>query len=125
MAREASNLFMCLMGMGTVFVGLVCIVLICRVLGMTIQRAQRHRATASVPSDASKPDSELALDTIALMVDIEPVSVVTAELKEESLTNIRQQLIAAISTAIAEDLGTDVSGIRVLSFKQIYERDTP
>lgn len=31
----------------------------------------------------------------------------------------RQELIAAVSVALAEELGTDVSGIRILSFKKI------
>ena len=31
----------------------------------------------------------------------------------------RGEIIAAVSAAIAEELGTDVSGIRILSFKKI------
>ena len=31
----------------------------------------------------------------------------------------RQELIAAVSVALAEELGTDVAGIRILSFKKI------
>ena len=31
----------------------------------------------------------------------------------------RQQIIAAVSAAVAEELGTDVSAIRILSFKKI------
>ena len=31
----------------------------------------------------------------------------------------RQELIAAVSVALAEELGTDVTGIRILSFQKI------
>ncbi len=31
----------------------------------------------------------------------------------------RQELIAAVSAALAEELGTDVSGIRILSFRKV------
>ena len=31
----------------------------------------------------------------------------------------RQEIIAAVSAALAEELGTDVSAIRILSFKKI------
>ena len=31
----------------------------------------------------------------------------------------RQEMIAAISAALAEELGTDISGIRILSVKQL------
>ena len=34
-------------------------------------------------------------------------------------TNDRQAVIAAVSAAIAEDLGTDISGIRIRSFKRV------
>ena len=31
----------------------------------------------------------------------------------------RQEIIAAVSAAVAEDMGTDISGIRILSFKKL------
>ena len=31
----------------------------------------------------------------------------------------QQELIAAVSAAIAEDLGTDITGIRILSIKKV------
>ena len=36
----------------------------------------------------------------------------------EAIPN-RQELIAAVSAALAEELGTDVTGIRILSFKKV------
>jgi len=115
MAREVSNLFMCLMGMGTVFVGLICIVLICRVLGMAVQGAQRRRLTVLEPVGALELDIVFAPVVSAPSVVMKSAPAVSEEPEMEN----RQQLIAAISVAIAEEMGTDVSGIRVMSFKQI------
>jgi len=110
MAREVSNVFMCLMGMGTVFVGLICIVIICWILGVAVRGAQRCRAPASVPAGNSA--------FTALAVSEESVPYIEVESEEPAIGDL-QQLVAAISTAIAEDLGSDVSGISVLSFKKI------
>ena len=43
----------------------------------------------------------------------------TANRTDESVITNRQEIIAAVSAAIAADMGTDVSGIRILSFKRI------
>ena len=127
MAREVSNLFMCLMGMGTVFVGLICIVLICRVLGMAVQGAQRRRATISEPADAPVPDNGFT-PGITLSAAVtgsdpayagEPDEHEEPEEYEEPAIENHRQLIVAISVVLAEELDTDVSSIRILSFKQI------
>ena len=34
-------------------------------------------------------------------------------------TENRQEIIAAVSAALAEEMGTDISAIRILSFKKI------
>ena len=79
---EVSNLFVCLMGMGVTFFGLICLILLTMIMGRLVQAAP-----APIPA---------AKDT----------------------TN-RQELIAAISAALAEELGTDVSAIRILSFRKV------
>ena len=88
---DVSNSFVILMGIGTVFFGLICIV----VLSYVMSALCRGKANAPV-----------AAATTAV-----PAAV-------ESIPN-RQAMIAAISAAIAEDLGTDLSGIRILSVKKI------
>ena len=93
---EYSNLFVCLMGMGTVFVGLVCIVVlvigmsaICRKLG----HIEEAITPAAAPAAAAPVVSQPAANQGALM--------------------------AAIAAAIAEDMGTDVSAIRIVSIKKV------
>ena len=90
---EVSNLFVVLMGVGTVFFGLICIIVlstamsaICRSMGGT-NAAQ----PAAVPVPAARNDA---------------------------IPN-RQAMIAAIAAAIAEEEGTDLAGIRILSVKKM------
>ena len=88
---EYSNLFVCLMGMGTVFVGLVCIVVL--VIGMSaICRKLGHIEVAIAPV-AAPVVPQVAADKAALL--------------------------AAIAAAIAEDMGTDVSAVRIVSIKKV------
>lgn len=86
---EYSNLFVCLMGLGTVFVGLVCIILLVTLMSLVC------RSTSDKPAPAPAA----------------PVSAPKAGTSPE--------LIAAVSAAIAEEMGTDISAIRIISMKQI------
>ena len=84
---DYSNLFVCLMGIGTVFVGLVCIILLVTLMSYVCRKSDAKSvapAPVAVPTDAPK-------------------------------SAIRPELIAAI----AEDMGTDISAIRIISMKQI------
>lgn len=86
-----SSLFVCLFGMATVFFGLTCIIL----LVSAMSKAVRSRETKPVAAAAA------------------PIAVPTESPADKA------QLIAAVSVAIAEEMGTDVSGIRILSMKKI------
>lgn len=87
---DYSSLFVCLMGMGTVFFGLICLIILTSLMGRIMSRKTPAPAApvaaAPVPA-AAEPD--------------------------------RQELIAAVSAAIAEELGTDITGIRILSIKKL------
>ena len=89
-----SNTFVCLMGMGTVFIGLICIVLICNL-------------TSIVMKSISKPTEKKPAPVFS------PAPASTLSAKE------KQAIIAGTCAVIAEELGTDVNNIRVLSFKKI------
>ncbi len=88
---ELSNTFVILMGLGTVFVGLICIILLCELSGFLCNLGTKKEDSAPT----KQPD-----------VQLPPV------------TN-HQELVAAVSAAIAEDLDTDIRGIRIVSMKQI------
>ena len=79
-----------LLGFGTVFVGLVCIVLMIELMHLIV-------------SKASKPEQA---ETKAVPTAAQPIE-------------NRQEIIAAVAAVLAEELGTDVSAIRIHSFKKI------
>ena len=93
--HEPSNLFVCLLGIGTVFFGLVCLILLCKIIGLLTAKSNtstKNEITASPKATVS------------------PVN--------QTIEN-RQEIIAAVSAAIAEELGTDISALRIISFKKI------
>ena len=55
---------------------------------------------------------------MAIQAIASPTEVPVATTQEEPIEN-REELLAAISAALAEELGTDVSAIRILSFKKV------
>ena len=88
-----SNLFVCTMGIGTVFFGLICLILLTSVMGYVCKNIEKNKpaqatapanAPAAAPADANK-----------------------------------QEIIAASCAVIAEELGTDASNIKVTSFKKL------
>lgn len=87
---EVSSLFVCMMGMGVTFIGLICLILLTAAMGKIVNRGGEPAQPAPAPVPAA------------------PGAVPN-----------RQELIAAVSAALAEELGTDVSGIRILSLKKV------
>ena len=88
-AAETPNWFVVVMGIGTVFVGLICIILICSVMGLFFRNRKEEKAEPA------------------------PVS------PEKAGIENRQEILAAVCAAAAEDMGTDISALRVISFKKI------
>lgn len=85
------------LGVGLVFFGLICLIAICYLLGFVMRligkKSAEPAAAESVKSAvnaASPPD---------------PVN--------------RQELIAAVAAAIAEELGTDTEAIRIKSIRKL------
>ena len=93
---ELSNAFVCIMGMGTVFIGLICIVFICKLLSFALKGfAKPAKTTAAAPVKAQ--------------ADVPEVTLAPAE---------KAAIIAGVCACIAEELGEDASNIKVLSFKR-------
>ncbi len=88
-----SNGFVCIMGMGTVFIGLVCIVLICKLTSMVVRNVS--------------PKSSVSAKSVSA-----PAAATNLPPAEKSA------IIAGVCAAIAENLGTDANNIKVLSFKR-------
>lgn len=90
---ELSNGFVVALGIGVVFVGLISIVILCKIVSAFCMIVQKSK-TQTQPTT--------------------PTNVA----KNQPIEN-RQEIIAAVSAVIAEELGTDISAIRILSFKKI------
>lgn len=89
---EPEKLEVVVVGLGTVFVGLICIVIICKIMSLC----------CGVKKGKDKQEESAAKPVVA-----------AATIKN------REEIIAAVCAAAAEELGTDVSAIRVRSFKRI------
>jgi len=75
------------MGLGVVFVGLICIIAICFVMSVLVRRLEKK------PVPEEKPSEPMAAS--------------------------HGELSAAIAVAVAEALGTNPDGIRIVSIKKI------
>lgn len=88
-----------LLGMGIVFSGLICIVILCVLMGKVVRLLEGKEAPAA--DFAPAVAAPAAAPAVA-----------------EAIPN-RQELVAAISCCLAEELGTDVSAIRIVSLKKV------
>lgn len=148
--NEVSNLTVCLAGVLTVFFGLVCIVLLCKLMSAIIQRYENPASPGGTDTGsaapqaeisaagAAEPDMEQAIPFLTEAADISDTEIAVRaaiaqlegvpfeairvrsfyEAEETPIAN-RQEILAAVSTALAEYLETDVSGIRVRSFRRV------
>ncbi len=84
--------FTCIMGIVTVFVGLIALIAITMAMSAVIKLISKPKANSS---EAVSPASNNA-----------PIA-------------NKQEIIAGVCAVIAEELGTDVSNIKVVSFKKL------
>ena len=142
--NELSNVYVALMGFGTVFFGLICIVVLCKVMSAVMKGSGTKEAPkAAVPAAAPAPQIAAApaasagfAVTAANRQELIAASCVAiAEMEGISMDRIRVHsfrqrggevtgperplLLAAACTAIAETLGTGVENLRVHSFRRL------
>ena len=91
---EISNGLAIGIGLGTVFAGLIGLILICYIMSSLVKALAKKETPA--PAQAPKQSTPVAA----------------------TIPN-KGEFAAAIACAIAEDLGTDVTGIRIKSIKKI------
>ena len=90
---EISNSLAIGLGLGTVFVGLISLVLICYIMSVIVKAfAKKEEKAAPAPVAAAPAQATIAN---------------------------KGEFAAAVASAIAEDLGTDVTGIRIKSIKKL------
>ena len=91
---EISNAMAIGLGLGTVFVGLIALVLICYIMSTIVKAfAKKEEKPATAPTPKAAP-------------------------VQTTIPN-KGEFAAAVAAAIAEDLGTDVTGIRIKSIKKL------
>ncbi|MBQ4528148.1 MAG: OadG family protein [Clostridia bacterium] len=93
-----SPAFVCIVGIVTVFSGLVAIIILCKLMSAICSLFPEKKAEPAI-SPAQQPRKSA------------PVA------SSETIAN-KQEIIAGVCAVIAEELGTEVSNIRVVSFKK-------
>ena len=88
--------FVCVMGIATVFIGLIALVFICTVVSSVCKIFAKPQSTSSAAPKASTTKLPSSAEAIAN----------------------KGEIIAAACAAIAEELGEDVKNIKVVSFKR-------
>ena len=90
--------FVCLIGIAVVFVGLVCIIglveLLTLVCNKILAKGEKNAPTKREAPVANAPQVSTAIEN-------------------------RSEILAAVCAAVAEEEGTDISAIRVISFKKV------
>ena len=93
MVNEIPNWFVICLGVGTVFVGLIAIIIICKIMSALCGSGRADKS--------EKKESAPAASAVSAVIEN------------------RQEILAAVTAAAAEEMGTDVSAIRVLSFRKL------
>ena len=91
-----SSLFVIVLGLATTFFGLICIIMLSKVMSYGCSLSKSLEKEEKRPESATCVPSALAVDKAK-----------------------RGEFVAVISAAIAEDMGKDVSSIRILSIKKV------
>ena len=91
---DVSNGVVVLLGVGIVFIGLICIIVLCTIMSAVVRKF------------AKKPEAA-------------PAAAPAPVVAEQAVIPNRREMVAAVSAAIAEELGVEVSGIKILSIKKI------
>ena len=89
---EISNTFVVVLGISVVFIGLIAIIILCKIMSILCGMSDKKESSVATAPPIVVPDAQ-------------PIA-------------NRQEIIAAVSAAVAEELGTDISAIRILSFKK-------
>lgn len=84
------------LGLGTVFVGLIAIIVLCYIMSAVCKLFEKGKKSEDVKAKVPA----------APAVNNAPIA-------------NKQELVAACSAVIAEELGTEANNIRVLSFKRV------
>lgn len=90
---EYSPLFVTLMGVGTVFFGLICIIFLTMIMGAVMKTAAKTPAptAAAAPAAAPAPKPQ----------------------------GMQPEIVAAITAALSEEIGISSNGVNIVNIKKI------
>ncbi len=100
LATEPNVALVCILGIAVVFLGLIAIIGIVRLMNRLCDIMERAKSITAAPVATSA-------------APVAPVAPVSAPIPN------KQEIVAAVCAAVAEEEGVDVSAIRVLSFKKL------
>ena len=83
-----------ILGFGTVFIGLICLIFIVMLTSLVINKLTAGKTKGPVHSEETQVSSDGGIEN-------------------------RQEFVAAVSAAIATVMGKDVSGLRIKSIKKV------
>ena len=87
-----SNVFVCVVGIVTVFIGLICIIGLCKLMSLICGLFPEKEEKSTQPAhQAASASGEIAN---------------------------KQEILAGVCAVLAEELGTEVKNIKVVSFKK-------
>ena len=92
---QIDNSTVILLGLGIVFLGLICLIVIIYVVGAIMKRADKKKAAA------------------------EPAAAAAVAAPAQTVIPNKSEFVAAVSVAVAEDCGTDVSRIRIHKIEKV------
>ena len=95
-------------GLGVVFVGLICLIGIIYLMSFFVRLSRRE-------DRPRKSHQEVAPETLGFVPVVGGNDITSSRIAPEK----RRETVAAVSAAIAEYLGTDIEGIRICSVKRI------
>ena len=88
----------CVLGFGIVFLGLICLILLCYVMSGIVRSGNKNTAVVNAPA---------------------PVAAVPVASTPAISADEKGRVIAAVSCAIAEEMGTQPEAIRITSIKRV------
>lgn len=93
-ANEPHWALVCLIGIAVVFVGLACIIGLVELMNLITTKVESKKKASEAPVASTAPAVSTVIEN-------------------------RDEIVAAVCAAVAEENGTDISAIRVVSFKKI------
>lgn len=96
-SADPATWFVCILGVGVVFIGLILLIAIVSLSNWLLSKIEQRKVCATKEAN---------------------VSLQTSTNQNTKIEN-KQEILAAVCAAVADENGTDISAIRVISFKKL------